>query len=248
MKQIAFTFFLIIMVLSLRDICGADVPVNKEKNFSIDLFKTRVGSGSFEISEEGDNLKGKSIVTMKLPQRDRIVDVEFEAITTYIKETLEPIKYVCRVTTDNEKTSIISVKIENKKIFIQFTSPTRKYEKSIDLPDKFFILDENFILDQYQTFLKKLNYPAEGKGKSSVVGQSFNILIPQTTSVISKTKKLVVSDISEEKIKLEDKEFDTYKVAVEYEDGLNIYLWVTKKEKDLIKYTIPSQDAVVVLK
>jgi hypothetical protein len=222
--------------------------INKEKNFALELFGTKVGICSTKFTENQNVLKGKSIITMKLSQRNRIVNVKYESLTDYNKETLEPLKYICRITTEDEKTSIITVKIENKKAIIQFTSPTHKYDTGIDLPGEFFILDDNFVLDQYEIFLKKLNYPSKSTDKDSFKRQSFNILVPQTTSVAPKTKKLIVSDISEEKIKITDKDIDTYRVSVEFEDGSIIRMWVTKEDKELLRYEIPLQKATAVLK
>jgi len=222
--------------------------INKEKNFTLELFGTKVGICSTKFTENQNVLKGKSIITMKLSQRNRIVNVKYESLTDYNKETLEPLKYICRITTEDEKTSIITVKIENKKAIIQFTSPTHKYDTGIDLPGEFFILDDNFVLDQYEIFLKKLNYPSKSTDNGSFKRQSFNILVPQTTSVTPQTKKLIVSDISEEKIKIVDREIDTYKVSVELGDDLIIIMWVTKEDKELLKYEIPSQKATAILK
>jgi len=226
----------------------SDSFINKEKNFTLELFGTKVGTCSTKFTESQNELKGKSIITMKLSQRNRIVNVKFESLTDYNKETLEPLKYLCRITTEDEKTSIITVKIENIKVIIQFMSPNLKYDTSIDLPKNFFILDDNFVLDQYEIFLKKLNYPSKSTDNSSFERQSFNILVPQTTSVAPKTKKLIVSDISEEKIKITDKDIDTYRVSVEFEDGSIIRMWVAKEDKELLKYEIPSQKATAILK
>jgi len=222
--------------------------INKEKSFTLELFGTKVGICSTKFTESQNELKGKSIITMKLSQRNRIVNVKFESLTDYHKETLEPLKYICRITTEDEKTSIITVKIENKKAIIQFMSPTLKYDTNINLPENFFILDDNFVLDQYEIFLKKLNYPAKITDDGSFEKQSFNILVPQTTSVAPKTKKLIISDIGEEKIKVGDKEIDTYKVSTKFEEDLVIRMWVTKEDKELIKYEIPSRKAIAVLK
>lgn len=221
--------------------------VNKEKNFTLELFGTKVGTCSTKFTESQNELKGKSIITMKLSQRNRIVNVKFESLTDYHKETLEPLKYLCRITTEDEKSSIITVKIEDKKAIIQFMSPTLKYDTNINLPENFFILDDNFVLDQYEIFLKKLNYSSKSTDNDSFERQSFNILVPQTTSIAPKTKKLIVSDISEEKIKIIDKEIDTYKISAKFEDGSIIRMWVTKEDKELLKYEIPSQKATAVL-
>ncbi len=237
-----------IIIFVMASYVFANQIVSDKQVYSLELFGVDVGNCSFEITEDENVYKGKSDSQMKISQRNRIANIRFKASTDYDLETLQPIDYICKIDTDDDKSSLISVKVKENKIYIKFIGPTQQYDTSIDLPDNFFILDEHFILDQYQVLLKKIKYPSKSQEENNENLQSFNILIPQRTSVVSKTQRFVIRSIVEEKIRIGDEDIDTYKIDANFEGGIKIILWAGKNDKKLLKYSIPTQQAEAILK
>ncbi|MFB3042193.1 MAG: transglutaminase family protein, partial [Candidatus Poribacteria bacterium] len=210
-----------------------------EMSYEIRMFGRAVGYTHYQLEHRDADIEVQTTVLFNLGQGDLDQEIKLVGNTRLNAQTFLPIEYHLSTYINGFTQSTIDTQFENHIATQVIAAGGHHFNNQIELPKPTYIADNNFRVDHYNIVLGQYDFEKRGT-------QFFYILVPLAVPQLPEAVELALTWVEQDQINIGNTVYQTDRFEAQT-GGTKMEFWYAQESKQIVKWTIPSQETVVIL-